>query len=86
VGDDIIRTLREAVVQEEIVEIHSPIEVGSEVQVLSGPFSGIKALVTQVLPAQARVKVLLELLGMEREVEIEASGVLPDVSHPLAPG
>jgi len=85
VGDDIIRTLREAVVQEEIVEIHSPIEVGSEVQVLSGPFSGIKALVTQVLPAQARVKVLLELLGMEREVEIEASGVLPHVSHPLAP-
>jgi len=30
--------------------------------------------------------VLLELLGMEREVEIEASGVLPDVSHPLSPG
>jgi len=37
-----------------------------------------------VLPAQARVKVLLEILGMEREVELEASGVLPHISHPLA--
>jgi hypothetical protein len=36
------------------------------------------------MPAQARVKVLLELLGMEREVEVEESGVLPDLSHPLA--
>jgi hypothetical protein len=31
------------------------------------------------------VKVLLELLGMEREVEIDESGVLPHISHPLAP-
>jgi hypothetical protein len=31
------------------------------------------------------VKVLLELLGMEREVLVDESGVLPDVAHPLAP-
>jgi transcription antitermination factor NusG len=55
------------------------------VQVLQGAFSGIKAIVTQVLPAQARVKVLLELLGMEREVEIAENGVLPRIAHPLAP-
>jgi hypothetical protein len=30
------------------------------------------------------VKVLLEILGMEREVEVETSRVLPDISHPLA--
>jgi len=85
VGEDIIKALREVVVDEETVEIRTQIEVGSEVQVLQGPFSGIRALVTQVLPAQARVKVLLELLGMEREVEIDESGVLPHIAHPLAP-
>lgn len=85
VGEEIIEALRDVVVEEETVEIQTQIEVGSEVQVLSGVFSGIKALVTQVLPAQARVKVLLELLGMEREVEIDESGVMPQVSHPLAP-
>jgi len=55
------------------------------VKLITGPFSGVRALVTQVMPAQARVKVLLELLGMEREVEIESSGVMPDIVHPLAP-
>ena len=70
---------------EETVEIRTQVEVGTEVQVLKGAFSGIRALVTQVLPAQSRVKVLLELLGMEREVEIEESGVLPHIAHPLAP-
>jgi transcription antitermination factor NusG len=85
VGEEIIHALREAVVDEETVEIRTHIEVGTEVQVLQGAFSGIKAIVTQVLPAQARVKVLLELLGMEREVEIAESGVLPRIAHPLAP-
>ena len=85
VGEDIIKALREAVVGEETVEIRTQVEVGTEVQVLKGAFRGITALVTQVLPAQSRVKVLLELLGMEREVEIEESGVLPQIAHPLAP-
>ena len=81
---EIIQSLREAVVSEETVEIPTCIQPGDEVKLLQGPFAGVRALVTQVLPAQARVKVLLELLGMEREVVVEASGVLPDVAHPLA--
>ena len=56
---------------------------GEEVQLIEGPFSGIRALVTQVLPAQERVKVLLEILSMEREVETYR--ILPKISHPLAP-
>jgi transcriptional antiterminator RfaH len=81
---DIIQSLREAVVSEETVEIPTSIQPGDEVKLLQGPFAGVRALVTRVMPAQARVKVLLELLGMEREVEVEESGVLPDLSHPLA--
>ena len=85
VAPEIIQELREAVVSEETVEIKTQIQIGEEVQLISGPFSGIRALVTQVMPAQARVKVLLELLGMEREVEIDEHGVMPVIAHPLAP-
>ncbi len=81
---EIIRSLRNAVINEETVEIPTSIQPGDEVKLLQGPFAGVRALVTQVMPAQARVKVLLELLGMEREVEVDESGVLPDLSHPLA--
>ena len=84
VPDEIIADLRASVIDQETIEIPTTISVGDEVQLLKGPFSGIRALVTQVLPAQERVKVLLEILGMEREVEIEAAGVLPKISHPLA--
>jgi transcription antitermination factor NusG len=84
VPEDVVAELRASVVDQETIEIPTTISIGDEVQLLKGPFSGIHALVTQVLPAQERVKVLLEILGMEREVEVEVAGVLPRVSHPLA--
>lgn len=85
VSDAIIYELRNAVAEEETVEIPSQVAIGEEVQVVEGPFSGIRAVVTSLLPARARVTVLLELLGMEREVEVSAKAVLPDVRHPMAP-
>lgn len=84
VRPEIIEELRSAIASEETIEIKAVIQVGSEVKLLNGPFSGVRALVTQVMPAQARVKVLLELLGMEREVEVDEHGVIPDIAHPLA--
>ena len=84
VPDEIVAELRASVVDQETIEIPTTISIGDEVQLLKGAFSGIRALVTQVLPAQERVKVLLEILGMEREVEIETSSVLPKIAHPLA--
>jgi hypothetical protein len=38
----------------------------------------------QVLPTRERVKVLLEILGMEREVEVETSRVILIIRNPLA--
>jgi transcriptional antiterminator RfaH len=84
VPDDVVAELRASVVDQETIEIPTNIQVGEEVQLVEGPFTGIRALVTQVLPAQERVKVLLEILGMEREVEVQSSRVLPNNSHPLA--
>lgn len=85
VPEAIIEELRSSVSEEETVEIPSRVNVGEEVQVVNGPFQGIRAIVTNLLPARERITVLLELLGMEREVEVSASSVLPDVKHPMAP-
>ena len=85
VPDAIIDELRAAVADGETVEIPASLSVGEEVQVVEGPFQGIRAIVTSVMPARARVTVLLELLGMEREVEVAEKSVLPDMIHPMAP-
>jgi len=83
--DQVISELRASVADGETVEIPTKFSVGEEVQVVAGPFQGIRAIVTNLLPARQRVTVLLELLGMEREVEVSDSMVLPDVIHPMAP-
>ena len=85
VPEAIISELRASVADGETVEIPTSLSVGEEVQVVEGPFQGLRAIVTNVMPARARVTVLLELLGMEREVEVAEKAVLPDVIHPMAP-
>lgn len=85
VPEDVIRELRDSVAEGETVEIPTSVSIGEEVQVVEGPFQGIRAIVTGLVPARARVTVLLELLGMEREVEVSERAVLPDTKHPMAP-
>lgn len=85
VPDAIIEELRSAVDDGETVEIDSTIEAGDEVQLVAGPFQGIRAVVSRVLPEQKRVAILMELLGMEREVDVPYDDVLPDVIHPMTP-
>jgi transcriptional antiterminator RfaH len=83
VPDAIVRELRASVRDEETIVIESGIDVGEEVNVVSGPFQGVRAVVTRVMPARERVAILLEVLGMEREVEIAMGSILPDISHPM---
>jgi transcriptional antiterminator RfaH len=80
----IIEDLRRHVADGETVEISSDIKEGEEVKVVEGPFLGVRALVTRLLPARDRVAILLSMLGQEREVEVSTSSLLPDIRHPLA--
>jgi transcriptional antiterminator RfaH len=84
VPEAIISELRSSVDDGETVEIPTNFSIGEEVQVVEGPFQGIRAIVTNLMPSRARVTVLLELLGMEREVEVAEKSVLPNVLHPMA--
>ena len=82
--DSIIADLRRHIADGETVEIASEIKMGEEVKVIDGPFLGVRALVTRILPVRDRVGILLNLLGQDREIEIAAKSVLPDMRHPLA--
>lgn len=84
VPDSIIEELRTGVEDQETITIEPPINVGEEVNVVSGPFQGIRAVVSRVMPAKERVALLLEVLGMEREIEVSAAMILPDLPHPMA--
>lgn len=84
VPGDVIANLRDAVQDEETVVIRTPVQPGEEVSVIEGPFRGLRAVVSRLLPARERVAVLLEVLGMEREVEVGMDTVIPDILHPLA--
>ena len=82
--ESIIAELRTHVSDGEVVEIASSIHEGEEVKVVEGPFLGVRALVTRVMPARERVAILINMLGQEREVEVATEAVLPDIRHPLA--
>jgi transcriptional antiterminator RfaH len=84
VAPEIISELRKAIKDQETIVIQPDIEVGEEVNVISGPFRGLRAVVSRVMPARERVAVLLEVLGMEREVEISFDTVIADMPHPMA--
>ncbi len=84
VADGVIDELREFVRDNETIEISPDIRAGDEVTVLDGPFKGLRAVVTRVMPAKERVAVLLDLLGTQREVEVTAQRVVPGKVHPLS--
>jgi len=84
VPDAIMAELRALVRDNETVEVTADPQPGSEVVITGGSLSGLRVLVTRVMPARQRIAVLLELLGSNREVEIERDRVLP--VNPRQPG
>ena len=62
---------------EEVVTVDSSLKIGQPVQLIEGPFQGLEVVVTQLLPAKERIRVLLEFLGRSLEMEIPAEKVLP---------
>jgi transcriptional antiterminator RfaH len=72
-----IALLQQSAGDGEIVTIDPEIKVGQDVEIAEGPFQGLRALVTRVIPAKQRVQVLLEFLGRSLETELPTPRVLP---------
>ena len=76
--------LRDCTGVAEVKELSYELSQGDCVKIVDGVCAGLDAVVTQVLPAKARVRILMDFLGRKTEAEVELSNVLPQLEHPLA--
>ena len=80
-SEDIMVALQSRVGAEEVVTVDSSIKIGQPVQITEGPFQGLEVVVTRLLPAKERIRVLLEFLVRSLETEISTAKVLPAKGH-----
>jgi transcriptional antiterminator RfaH len=74
--ENIVVGLQSRVGAEEVVTIDSSIKIGQAVQIIEGPFRGLEVVVTSLLPAKERVRVLFDFLGRSIEMEVSTTKVL----------
>jgi len=75
--EETVMALQSKAGAEEVVTIDSSLKIGQSVHIIEGAFQGLEVVVTQVLPAKERVRVLLDFLGRSLEMEVSAGKVLP---------
>jgi transcriptional antiterminator RfaH len=83
IPDAVIAELRAGVGQEELRVVGETLEPGEEVQISGGAFHGLQGVVSRVMPARARVAVLLEFLGRQSAVEVASDAVVKLHPHGL---
>jgi transcriptional antiterminator RfaH len=72
----VVDQLREHVGEREIRIMNYEPSQGDNVKIGEGALAGLEAVVTQILPARDRVRVLMDFLGRKVEMELERSSVL----------
>ena len=76
IEDEILEELRGCVGDMGIKEFdHLPIE-GDSVRIAEGAFAGVEGVITHILPAKERVRVLMDFLGRQMEAEVKLSSIL----------
>jgi transcription antitermination factor NusG len=74
--EHVVSALQSRVGLEEIVTIDCSMNVGQSVQIIQGPFQGLQAVVTHLLPAKDRIRVLFDFLGRSMEMELSMTKVI----------
>jgi transcriptional antiterminator RfaH len=75
--DETVMALQSHAGTDELVTIDSSPKIGQPVHIIEGPFRGLEVVVTQVLPAKERIRVLLDFLGRPMEIDVSTAKVLP---------
>ena len=75
-NNDAITILRQRAGDDELITVDPEIRAGDSVRVSEGPLQGLLGLVTRVVPAKERVRLLLEFLGRQIETEVEKTKVI----------
>jgi len=84
IEDHAVERLRDLTGVAEIRELSHELSEGDQVKIVDGALVGLEAVITRVLPAKQRIRVLMDFLGRKMEAEVERSSVLPQLIHPLA--
>lgn len=80
ISSGIITDLKASLDNSDLKVFVDPLEIGDEITISTGPFMGLNAVVTKLLPAKERVKVLLEFLGQPTETDIASEEVYKESS------
>jgi transcriptional antiterminator RfaH len=62
--------------EDELFSVAPVIQVGEEVEVAHGPLQGMRGTIVSVVPAQERVKILLDFLGQPQAVDVDLFSIL----------
>ena len=78
VPDGVLRELRELISDDAPHELPETFAPDDRVQISGGAMHGLGAVVTQVLPAKERVRVLLDFLGRQTSLELPAATLVKE--------
>jgi transcriptional antiterminator RfaH len=74
--ENIVAELQSRMGAEQVMSLDCSIKIGQSVEVIEGPFQGLEVVVTHLLPAKDRIRVLFEFLGRSVEMEVSTAKVL----------
>jgi transcriptional antiterminator RfaH len=77
IPDGVLAELRAAMGDEEVRVINNECNPGDLVEITTGAFHGLQAIVTLIVPAKQRVAVLLDILGRQATVELGGEQLVP---------
>ena len=84
IEDAVLTELRQHTGVAEVKQLEHEASRGDQIKIVQGAFTGLEAVVTQILPVKERVKVLMDFLGRKVEAEVQRSSVLRQAAQPLA--
>ena len=76
VPDHVVEELRQCFESEELMDVKEQLCPGTEVTVGEGAVQGVHGIVLRVLPAQQRVKILLDFLGRTTLAEVDRKSLV----------
>jgi transcriptional antiterminator RfaH len=77
IPDTVIAELRNAMGDEELRVINHEFSPGDVVEIGTGVFHGLQAVVTRMVPGKQRVAVLLDFLGRQTTLELASEQLMP---------
>jgi transcriptional antiterminator RfaH len=76
IPDTDIEELRRKFGEMELHVVDPELSEGETVQIATGAFRGLSAVISKVMPSQERVKILLEFVGRQTAVEIDKASLI----------